>query len=130
LGGQLGWLTALSLARRSDLFAAGVVISGVHDLSRTSFGPLLNPDARALAKASSAAGSIDQWRSPVLIVHGGMDNTVPFSQALALEHDLKIRQQPVETLYFPREGHALQLERDWSEMFDRVTTFLDRTLKR
>ncbi len=124
-----GWLTSLSLARRSDLFASGVVISGVYDLSQTSFGPLLNPQAREMAKASSAAGSIETWRSPVLIVHGGMDNTVSFKQAQALEAALKAHKQPVETLYFPREGHAFQLEKDWSELFDRASEFLDRTLK-
>ncbi len=124
-----GWLTALALARHSDLFRAGVVISGVYDLSETSFGPGLDPAARALARSSSAAGWIDQWRSPVLIVHGARDNTVPYSQALEMEAALRRRGRDVDLLGFPREGHALQLEQDWEEMFDRAARFLDRTLR-
>ena len=124
-----GWLTALALARRSDLFRAGVVVSGVYDLSQTSFGPGLPPDARALARASSAAGSIDLWRSPVLIVHGELDNTVPVSQAQAMSAALGRRHRDVERLTFPREGHALQLERDWTTLFDRTVAFFARTLR-
>ena len=124
-----GWLTALALARHSDLFRAGVVISGVYDLSETSFGPSLEPAARALARSSSAAGWIDQWRSPVLIVHGARDNTVPVSQALEMQAALRLRDRDVELLDFPREGHALQLEQDWEAMFDRVDRFLERTLR-
>jgi len=124
-----GWLTALALARRSDLFRAGVVVSGVYDLSQTSFGPGLPPDARALARESSAAGSIDLWRSPVLIVHGELDNTVPFSQAQALSAALLRRHQDAEMLSFPREAHALQLERDWTILFDRTLAFFARTLR-
>jgi dipeptidyl aminopeptidase/acylaminoacyl peptidase len=123
-----GWLTALALARHSDLFRSGVVISGVYDLSETSFGPTLDPQARALAKSSSAAGWIDQWRSPVLIVHGERDNTVPVSQALEMQEALRRRHRDVTVLTFPREGHALQLERDWKLMFERASGFLDRTL--
>ena len=123
-----GWLTALGLARRSDLFASGVVVSGVYDLSKTSFGPLLNPQARSLAKASSAAGSIDAWRSPVLIVHGMGDNTVPYSQATSMYEALKARGRPAELVTFPREAHALQLEQDWTMLYDKASAFFDRTL--
>ena len=123
-----GWLTALGLARRSDLFASGVVVSGVYDLSKTSFGPLLNPQARSLAKASSAAGSIDAWRSPVLIVHGMGDNTVPYSQATSMYEALKARGRPAELFTFPREAHALQLEQDWTMLYDKASAFFDRTL--
>jgi len=123
-----GWLTALGLARRSDLFASGVVVSGVYDLSKTSFGPLLNPQARSLAKASSAAGSIDAWRAPVLIVHGVGDNTVPYSQATSMYEALKARGRPAELFSFPREAHALQLEQDWTLLYDKASAFFDRTL--
>ncbi len=124
-----GWLTALALARHSDLFRAGVVISGVYDLSETSFGPSLDPAGQTLARSSSAAGWIDQWRSPVLIVHGERDNTVPYAQALEMHAALQRRHRDVDLLSFPREGHALQLEQDWQAMFERVSRFLDRTLR-
>jgi dipeptidyl aminopeptidase/acylaminoacyl peptidase len=123
-----GWLTALALARHSDRFRAGVVVSGVYDLSETSFGPALPPAAKALARVSSAAGAIDQWRSPVLIVHGERDNTVPFSQATEMRNALQQRGRDVSWLSFPREAHALQLERDWETLFETVTAFLARTL--
>ena len=77
-GSYGGFLTAMGLARNSDLFKAGVDFHGVHDWSvflteRSYFGNLAlrPPDADAavkLAWESSPNSSISTWKSPVLLI--------------------------------------------------------------
>lgn len=71
-GGSYGdYLTAMGLARASDLFAAGVDIHGVHDWNDgiRIFAPGYDPDEETerLAFESSPNASLDTWRSPVLL---------------------------------------------------------------
>ena len=73
-GSYGGFLTAMGLARNSDIFKAGVDFHGVHDWA--IFLPMwadnieAAPDikeARELAFKSSPVASIANWRSPVLL---------------------------------------------------------------
>jgi dipeptidyl aminopeptidase/acylaminoacyl peptidase len=82
-GSYGGFLTAMGLARNSDLFRAGVDFHGVHDWSvflteRPYFGnvALRPPDADAavkLAWESSPDAYVGTWKSPVLLIHGDDD---------------------------------------------------------
>src|SRR2546430_11535611 len=81
-GSYGGYLTALGLARNSDLFAAGVDLHGVHDWHSWSLAQRgghdfyaldATPDELATAFASSPMRAVSQWRSPVLLIHGDDD---------------------------------------------------------
>src|SRR5213075_2294197 len=89
-GSYGGYLTALGLARNSDLFAAGVDLHGVHDWTKV-IGNFENrpgaPDskeAEKLAFESSPNASVTTWKSPVLLIHGDDDRNVPFDQTVDL----------------------------------------------
>src|SRR5581483_4726532 len=94
-GSYGGFLTALALARNSDLFAAGSDMHGVHDWSE--FLPRWEnrpgaPDlaeARKLAFESSPDSAVERWKSPVLLIHGDDDRNVPFNQTVDLAQRLK-----------------------------------------
>jgi dipeptidyl aminopeptidase/acylaminoacyl peptidase len=77
-----GYLTALALARNSDVFAAGADQAGVHDwraiIDQWSGHPVGTPEQRAIAYASSPMASLDRWRSPVYLSQGDDDRNVPF----------------------------------------------------
>ena len=89
-GSYGGYLTALGLARASDLFAAGVDFHGVHDWSArlpataaaVSAGGA-REDAARTAFESSPMASVRTWRSPVLLIHGDDDRNVNFSETIA-----------------------------------------------
>jgi len=89
-GSYGGYLTALGLARASDLFAAGVDFHGVHDWNTTipNFAERYDPAARAevarLAFESSPMAAVKGWRSPVLLIHGDDDRNVPFGETINL----------------------------------------------
>ncbi|HWK52211.1 MAG TPA: prolyl oligopeptidase family serine peptidase, partial [Steroidobacter sp.] len=87
-----GVMTSLALARYPQDFAVGVDMAGVHNWK--SFLPdLTAPGASAevaeVALQSSAMGSIKNWRTPVLLVHGDDDRAVVFSQTIELVRGLR-----------------------------------------
>ena len=114
-GSYGGFLTAMALARNSDLFAAGVDIHGVHDWSGERARPLLNreryetaPDVtRALdiAWQSSPISSVATWRSPVLLIHADDDRNVRFSQTVDLIQRLAKKGVDYEEIVIPDDTH-------------------------
>jgi len=135
-GSYGGYLTALALARNSNLFAAGVDFHGVHDwnfednASDWKQGSFAQQDAiAAKARASSPIASIDLWRSPVLLIHGDNDPDVAYAQTPILAQALRARNVPVEELIFPDEVHGFLLHKDWLAAYQATATFFRRTLK-
>lgn len=126
-----GYLTALALARNSDLFAAGVDFHGVHTMVRP-VEKTLSPDAEAKARQrqwqSSPISAVDGWRSPVLLIHGDDDRNVDFNQSLLLARALTARHVPFRELVFPGERHDFFRYADWLTSYHAADAFLDRTL--
>jgi len=88
-GSYGGYLTALGLARNSDIFAAGVDFHGVHDWAlrgrrRRGGGWGIYEEQEKLAFESSPVADVEKWRSPVLFVHGDDDRNVEFIQTTDL----------------------------------------------
>lgn len=139
-GSYGGFLTAMGLARNSDLFKAGVDFHGVHDWSvfltqRPYFGSVAQkpPDADAaikLAWESSPDASVDQWKSPVLLIHGDDDRNVPFSQTVDLVQRLRAHHVGFEQIVIPDEIHGFLRWKDWMRAYAATADFFDRTLKR
>jgi len=94
-GSYGGFLTAMGLARASDLFAAGVDLHGVHDWNIEiqnwvpTYDPTKQADAAKLAYESSPIAHVKDWRSPVLLIHGDDDRNVQFSQTVQLATALR-----------------------------------------
>jgi dipeptidyl aminopeptidase/acylaminoacyl peptidase len=135
-GSYGGYLTALALARNSNLFAAGVDFHGVHDwnlednASDWKQGSFSERDAIASkARASSPIAAIDQWRSPVLLIHGDNDPDVAYAQTPLLADALRARKIHVEELIFPDELHGFLLHSDWIAAYHAAANFFERTLK-
>ena len=134
-GSYGGYLTALGLARASDLFAAGVDIHGVHDWNPViqnfipSYNPLEDPEFTRLAFESSPLAHMDGWRSPVLLIHGDDDRNVPFSESVDLVRELRKREIYFEQLIFPDEVHGFLLHSNWVKAYQATADFFDRKLK-
>lgn len=128
-----GYLTALALARNSDLFASGVDFHGVHTLLR-AVPDTLSPDAQLAARrlqwSSSPMGAIERWRSPILLIHGDDDRNVNFSQSVLLARELAARRIPFRELVFPNERHGFFRHAHWLESLRATEAFFDQTLMR
>ena len=131
-GSYGGYLTAMGLARDSELFAAGVDLHGVHDWSQTVAGlrvPLDSADRARLARESSPISSVNKWKSPVLLIHGDDDRNVAFSQTVLLVRRLREQGVEFEQLIFPDEIHDFLRHQDWLRAYHAAADFFDRKLK-
>jgi len=138
-GSYGGFLTALALARNSDLFAAGVDIHGVHDWTTERARGMLNreryeeaPDlerALEIAWRSSPVSSMATWRSPVLVIHADDDRNVRFSQSSDLVRRLVERNVPHETMVIPEDTHHFLRYLNVLAVDSATAEFLERQLK-
>jgi dipeptidyl aminopeptidase/acylaminoacyl peptidase len=132
-GSYGGYLTALGLARNSDIFAAGVDMHGVHDWSRSisnaNWIDYSNRDAQKIAVDASPIGAITKWRSPVLLIQGDDDRNVAFNQMVDLVRRLRDQHVEFEQIVFPDEVHDFLLYRDWQRAYHATSDFFDKHLK-
>lgn len=131
-GSYGGYLTAMGLARNSDIFKAGVDYAGVHDWAAL-FGSRAeaagaSDEMKKVAYESSPVASIDKWKSPVLLIQADDDRNVPFAQTVNLVHLLRKYHIPYEQIVFPDEVHGSLLWRTWVRFFRATGDFFDRTL--
>jgi dipeptidyl aminopeptidase/acylaminoacyl peptidase len=135
-GSYGGYLTALGLARASDLFAVGVDFHGVHDWNGTirnfvsAYDPGKDVNAARIAFESSPMASVGTWKSPVLLIHGDDDRNVPFQQTVMLVEALRNQGVPFEQLIFPDEIHGFLTHKRWVEAYHASADFMDKYLKR
>jgi len=133
-GSYGGYLTALGLARGSDLFTAGVDLHGVHDWNvvienfRPDYDPLEHPQAARIAFEASPMADIESWRSPVLLIHGDDDRNVPFSETVDLVEALRRQGVEYELLVFPDEVHSFLTHANWVRAYQATADFFERKL--
>jgi dipeptidyl aminopeptidase/acylaminoacyl peptidase len=137
-GSYGGYLTALALARNSDLFKAGVDLHGVHDWSRlmdelsgkpgTRYEKGDREKAMEVAWNSSPDAQLEGWKSPVLLIQGDDDRNVQFQQTVDLARRLEERNLPFEELVLPNEIHGFLRHASWLRADEATANFLSRTL--
>jgi dipeptidyl aminopeptidase/acylaminoacyl peptidase len=140
-GSYGGYLTAMALAKNSDVFKVGVDWHGVHDWSQFPewFGlgsaPLKRYEAideKKFLKTlwfSSPDAYVSTWRSPVLLIHGDDDRNVRFHQTVDLAIRLKQKGVPFEEMVIPNEIHGFLRWESWLEADEATAEFLIRNLR-
>jgi dipeptidyl aminopeptidase/acylaminoacyl peptidase len=135
-GSYGGYLTAMALARNSDLFAAGVDIHGVHNYAdrytspANRFEPTDRAEAAATGWRSSPIAYMDGWRSPVLLIHGDDDRNVRFAETTDLARRLEGTDVHVETIVIPDDTHHFLRHANWVRVNDATFEFIHRMLAR
>jgi dipeptidyl aminopeptidase/acylaminoacyl peptidase len=139
-GSYGGYLTALALARNSDIFKAGVDFHGVHDWSLDIDNPVWGftqlkryeqYDMRAMMKLawqSSPDSSIATWKSPVLLIQGDDDRNVEFHQMVDLVARLRLARVPFEEIVIPDEIHGFLRYASWLEADTAAAGYFSRKL--
>jgi len=130
-----GYLTALALARASRLFAAGVDFSGVHNWNFEipdwvpSYYAQRQPETERLAFESSPLAHIKTWKSPVLLIQGDNDRTVPFKEMVHLVEALRKQGVTFQQIVIPDEVHDFLLHSTWVHSYQAASDFFDRYLR-
>jgi len=137
-GSYGGLLTALALARNSDVFKAGVDLHGVHDWSRVmaeALGPPLGRSEQGDRQAAidtafkaSPDADVAHWSSPVLLIQGDDDRNVRFNQTIDLARRLEAQGTPFEELVLPDEIHGFLRYAAWLKADTATAEFLARNL--
>lgn len=143
-GSYGGYLTALALGRDSKLFAAGVDIHGVHDMTTPSSGagaalanamaggrfePTDREQAAKVAWESSPVSSVATWTSPVLLIHGDDDRNVRFSQTTDLVQRLRKKGDVVmEEMVIVDDTHHWMRFANLVRVYEATAAFFDRTI--
>jgi len=72
---------------------------------------------------------VDKWDTPILIIHGGKDFRIPYTQGMAAFNAAVLQNIPAEFLYFPEECHWVLSPQNgilWQRVFKQ---WLDKWLK-
>jgi dipeptidyl aminopeptidase/acylaminoacyl peptidase len=72
---------------------------------------------------------VERWKTPMLVVHGGLDYRIPDNQGIATFNALQRRDIPSRFLYFPDENHWVQKPANSILWHETVLGWLDRWLK-
>jgi dipeptidyl aminopeptidase/acylaminoacyl peptidase len=75
------------------------------------------------------ANFVERWKTPTLVVHGGLDYRVPDNQGIATFTTLQRRGIPSQFLYFPDENHWVLKPANSVLWHGTVLSWLDRWLK-
>jgi dipeptidyl aminopeptidase/acylaminoacyl peptidase len=128
-GSYGGYLTAMGLARNSDIFKAGVDYAGVHDWTTSlESTPGVSAKMKKIAYQASPVASIAKWKSPVLLMQADDDRNVRFAQTVDLVPLLRAHDIPYELIVFPDETHDSLMWRTWVRNFAATADFFERTL--
>ena len=135
-GSYGGFLTAMALAKDSDLFAAGVDIHGVHNWAGRLAAPPTTYEVPAdrqraidIAWQSSPIAYMKTWRSPVLLIHGDDDRNVRFAETVDLARRLAMAKVRFEELIIPDDTHHFMVHANWIRVNQATADFFDRRFK-
>ena len=134
-GSYGGYLTAMGLAKNSDMFKAGVDLHGVHDWSwrARDFSPGgawgITENLMDQAYHASPISELQYWSSPVLLITGDDDRNVMFGQSIDLKNKLDKLGVYNEVLVFPDEVHGFLRYDSWLRAYQSAVDFFDRFLK-
>ena len=72
---------------------------------------------------------VQNWDTPILVIHGGKDFRVPEAQGMAAFQAAKLQGVPARFLYFPEEGHWILSPQNGLIWHDQFFKWLDQWLK-
>jgi len=134
-----GYAALMGVATEPDLYRCAAGYVGVYDLAKRH-RDLSNTGGGALQWANdwmgprdgldalSPIGRADRIKVPVFLAAGGADRRAPIAHSERMEKALKAAGVPVETLYYPHEGHGFYTEEHRREFYVRLLAFLSRNL--
>jgi dipeptidyl aminopeptidase/acylaminoacyl peptidase len=141
-GSYGGYLTALALARNSDVFATGVDIHGVHNWLTQGRGTpnitaawegdgITEQDLQEQARVayeSSPISAVKSWKSPVLLIQADDDRNVDFHQTVDLKQRLLAQHVDVDELVIPDDIHDFLRWHTWRTVAGAASDYLERKL--
>ncbi|HSC26448.1 MAG TPA: S9 family peptidase, partial [Vicinamibacterales bacterium] len=137
-----GIMSLATIARHPDKYDAAVPMAGIYDFAdaytnadrvgkifiRTGHGG--SPEERREIYAiSNTLASVQNVKTPLLIMHGEADVRAPFRQYQLAVELLKKHGKTFESRSYPNEPHGFRNPANRVDMYQRLEAFFDRHLK-
>ncbi len=137
-----GYAALMSGAREPGLYKAIISYVGVSDLemmftrgdiekTRAGNNTLIRylGEDKAALKANSPVNLANQFKAPVLILHGAEDFRVPVEHGRVMKKALQAAGKEVEYFEAATEGHGFYLPENVLKGHEMMLSFLDKNLK-
>lgn len=135
-----GYAALMGVAKEPALYKCAAGYVGVYDLplmhsegdthqiasGKTYLNEWVGPPDE-VAKVSPARLA-DHIKVPVFLAAGGRDERAPIGHSKLMEKALLTAGVPVETLYYPNEGHGFYEPEHRREFYTRLLAFLSRNI--
>jgi len=95
---------------------------------RENLGPQY--DYPANYEKHNPLNNVKFWKTPMLVIHGGLDYRIPESQALATFTALQRQNIPSKLLFFKNENHWVQKPANSKQWYTEVLNWIDSYLKK
>lgn len=92
-------------------------------------GPYWMPENEETYSKFDPKDYVQNWDTPILVIHGGKDFRVPEAQGMAAFQAAQLRNIPSKFLYFPNEGHWVLNPQNGLIWHDQFFSWLDKWLK-
>ena len=125
-----------------DGFKCLVSHAGVFDTRAMSFeteelwftewefgGAAFDPAAIEVTERWNPVRFVQNWRTPMLVLHGEKDFRIPYSQSLGMFNALQRRDIPSRLVMYPDENHWILKPQNSIQWYREVHGWLDRWLK-
>lgn len=133
-----GYAALMGVAKEPSLYRCAVGYVGVYDLpmmhsrgdiqkfgsGETFLNEWIGPKAELGAVSPNRMA--DRIKVPVFLAAGGEDERAPIEHSRMMEKALIAAGVPVETLYYPNEGHGFYVEANRTAFYTRLLAFLNR----
>jgi len=135
-----GYAALMGVAKEPSLYACAAGYVGVYDLpimyttgdiQRRGSGETYLREwvgDRTTLAAVSPVNLAERINVPVFLAAGGEDERAPILHTRRMEAALKKAGVPVETLYYPTEGHGFYTDPHRREYYTRLLAFLSNSL--
>lgn len=92
-------------------------------------GPYWNPSNAKTYQKFDPKDYVQNWDTPILVIHGGKDFRVPENQGIEAFQAAQLKGIPSKFLYFPNEGHWILSPQNGLIWHDQFFGWLDQWLK-
>ena len=132
-----GLMTIMSLAKKSDVYAAGIAgapatnVWHAYPSQMWIMGPPDGPDMPGRYEAQSPLYQVQGVKDPLMLIHGTRDPVVLYSDTIALTEKMIANQQMFELVTLPGANHGWDNEGivQTRFAFKKMVEFFDRTVK-
>jgi dipeptidyl aminopeptidase/acylaminoacyl peptidase len=140
-GGSYGGYMTNWIVTQTDRFKAGVTLASVSNLisfyATSLYQDLIHAEFNGMPWDNydklwerSPVAHIKKAKTPLLIIHGELDNDVHITQAEEMYTGLKMRDVEAVFVRYPREGHGFREPRHREDQVSRTIAWFDRYLQK